>query len=120
MNELSMIFDKLNIPTKDVLEASSTKWNFLNFKPGLDSGMFYEKGTFFPKLLQLDITFKPLHQGVSGFLQGSAGFLRTVENAELQLGSAPSGAPPNPADTGVVVEEKQVAQNVAEGQLGLT
>ena len=38
MNELSMIFDKLNIPTKDVLEASSTKWNFLNFKPGLVGG----------------------------------------------------------------------------------
>ena len=37
MNELSMI-DKLNIPTKDVLEASSTKWNFLNFKPGLVGG----------------------------------------------------------------------------------
>ena len=38
MNELSMIFDKLNISTKDVLEASSTKWNFLNFKPGLVGG----------------------------------------------------------------------------------
>ena len=38
MNELSMIFEKLNIPTKDVLEASSTKWNFLNFKPGLVGG----------------------------------------------------------------------------------
>ena len=37
MNELSMIFDKLNIPTKDVLEASSTN-ELLNFKPGLVGG----------------------------------------------------------------------------------
>lgn len=38
MNELSMIFDRLNINTKDVLEAAGTKWNFLNFTPGLVGG----------------------------------------------------------------------------------
>lgn len=38
MNELSMIFDKLNIDTKAVLEAAGTKWNFLNFEPGLVGG----------------------------------------------------------------------------------
>ena len=38
MNELSLIFKKLNINTQKVLEASSTKWNFLNFKPGLVGG----------------------------------------------------------------------------------
>ena len=38
MNELSIIFDKLNINTTDVLEAASTKWNFLNFYPGLVGG----------------------------------------------------------------------------------
>ena len=35
MNELFLFFDKLKIPTKDVLKAAGTKWNFLNFKPGL-------------------------------------------------------------------------------------
>ena len=35
INEAALIFDKLNIKTPDVLEAASTKWNFLNFKPGL-------------------------------------------------------------------------------------
>ena len=34
VNELSQIFDKMDIDTKEVLEAASTKWNFLNFKPG--------------------------------------------------------------------------------------
>jgi len=38
MNELSMIFDKMNIDTQAVLEAAGTKWNFLNFYPGLVGG----------------------------------------------------------------------------------
>lgn len=38
MNELSIIFNKMNIDTKAVLEAAATKWNFLNFSPGLVGG----------------------------------------------------------------------------------
>jgi len=38
MNELSIIFGKLNIPTRDVLAAAGTKWNFLPFTPGLVGG----------------------------------------------------------------------------------
>ncbi|OOG54281.1 nucleotide sugar dehydrogenase [Polaromonas sp. C04] len=38
MNELSIIFDKLGIDTTGVLAAAGTKWNFLNFKPGLVGG----------------------------------------------------------------------------------
>ena len=38
MNELSLIFDKMNINTYDVLEAAGTKWNFLKFSPGLVGG----------------------------------------------------------------------------------
>jgi len=38
MNELSIIFNKLGIDTKAVLEAANTKWNFLDFKPGLVGG----------------------------------------------------------------------------------
>tara|TARA_B100000900_G_scaffold414866_1_gene442836 strand:+ start:418 stop:1689 length:1272 start_codon:yes stop_codon:yes gene_type:complete len=38
MNELFMFFDKLNIPTKEVLKAAGTKWNFLKFSPGLVGG----------------------------------------------------------------------------------
>lgn len=38
MNELSIIFDRLNIDTTSVLAAAGTKWNFLNFKPGLVGG----------------------------------------------------------------------------------
>lgn len=38
MNELSIIFDKMGIPTCDVLEAAGTKWNFIPFSPGLVGG----------------------------------------------------------------------------------
>lgn len=38
VNELAKIFNKLGIDTYDVLEAASTKWNFLSFKPGLVGG----------------------------------------------------------------------------------
>ena len=38
MNELSIIFNKMNIDTKSVLEAAGTKWNFLPFRPGLVGG----------------------------------------------------------------------------------
>jgi len=38
VNEVAMIFDKLGINTHSVLEAARTKWNFLNFEPGLVGG----------------------------------------------------------------------------------
>ena len=38
VNELSVLFDRLNIDTIDVLEAAGTKWNFLPFRPGLVGG----------------------------------------------------------------------------------
>ncbi len=38
MNELSIIFDKMDINTYEVLEAAGTKWNFLKFQPGLVGG----------------------------------------------------------------------------------
>jgi UDP-N-acetyl-D-galactosamine dehydrogenase len=38
MNELSIVFNRMNINTYDVLEAAGTKWNFLNFYPGLVGG----------------------------------------------------------------------------------
>jgi len=38
VNELALIFDKMGIDTTDVLAAAATKWNFLNYKPGLVGG----------------------------------------------------------------------------------
>ena len=38
MNELSIIFNKMNIDTNEIINAASTKWNFAKFKPGLVGG----------------------------------------------------------------------------------
>ena len=38
INELALIFNKLDIDTEEVLEAAGTKWNFLSFRPGLVGG----------------------------------------------------------------------------------
>ncbi|MEC9376153.1 MAG: Vi polysaccharide biosynthesis UDP-N-acetylglucosamine C-6 dehydrogenase TviB [Pseudomonadota bacterium] len=38
VNELALIFGRMGLDTKEVLEAAGTKWNFLNFKPGLVGG----------------------------------------------------------------------------------
>jgi len=38
VNELALIFNKMGIKTSEVLDAASTKWNFLNFRPGLVGG----------------------------------------------------------------------------------
>lgn len=38
VNELALIFDRMDIDTSDVLEAAATKWNFLKYKPGLVGG----------------------------------------------------------------------------------
>lgn len=56
MNELSMIFDKLNINTYEVLEAAGTKWNFLKFFPGLVGGHCIGVDPYY-------LTFKANHMG---------------------------------------------------------
>ena len=38
VNELALIFDRMNIDTQDVLDAAGTKWNFLKYQPGLVGG----------------------------------------------------------------------------------
>lgn len=38
MNELAVIFDRMNVDTREVLKAAATKWNFLTFEPGLVGG----------------------------------------------------------------------------------
>ena len=38
VNELSVIFSRLNIDTLEVLEAAGSKWNFLSFRPGMVGG----------------------------------------------------------------------------------
>ena len=60
VNELSMIFSKMNINIHSVLSAASTKWNFLNFKPGLVGGHCIGIDPYYLAFKAKQINFNPL------------------------------------------------------------
>ena len=59
INELSLIFDKLNIDTEAVLEAASSKWNFLPFKPGLVGGHCIGVDPYYLTHKAIEVGYKP-------------------------------------------------------------
>ena len=59
MNELAIIFNKLNIDTNEVLKAASTKWNFINFKPGLVGGHCIGVDPYYLTHKALEIGYHP-------------------------------------------------------------
>ena len=76
MNELAIIFDRLGIPTKEVLEAARTKWNFLPFTPGLVGGHcigvdpYYltaraEAAGYYPQVI---LSGRRINDGMGGFI----------------------------------------------------
>ncbi len=59
INELAIIFNKLNIDTNDVLEAAGTKWNFLKFKPGLVGGHCIGVDPYYLAEKAIDVGYDP-------------------------------------------------------------
>ena len=59
INELSMIFNKLNLDTNQILEAASTKWNFLPFRPGLVGGHCIGVDPYYLTHKATEIGYKP-------------------------------------------------------------
>ncbi|WP_419177021.1 nucleotide sugar dehydrogenase [Desulfosediminicola sp.] len=59
VNELSMIFNRMGIRTKDVLEAAATKWNFLPFKPGLVGGHCIGVDPYYLTKKALEVGYNP-------------------------------------------------------------
>lgn len=59
INEITLIFQKLGISVYDVLDASATKWNFLNFKPGLVGGHCIGVDPFYLARCALDKGYNP-------------------------------------------------------------
>ena len=59
INELSLIFDKLNIDTESVLEAAGTKWNFLPFRPGLVGGHCIGVDPYYLTHKSLEVGYNP-------------------------------------------------------------
>jgi len=59
MNELAMLFDRLGIDTRDVLQAAGTKWNFLKFEPGLVGGHCIPEDPYYLAYKAREIDFHP-------------------------------------------------------------
>ena len=59
VNELALIFDRMQIDTHEVLEAAATKWNFLNFKPGLVGGHCISVDPYFLTHKAIQLGYKP-------------------------------------------------------------
>tara|TARA_Y100000768_G_C23943423_1_gene666342 strand:+ start:136 stop:1419 length:1284 start_codon:yes stop_codon:yes gene_type:complete len=59
INDLAMLFDKLEIDTHDVLSAANTKWNFLPFKPGLVGGHCIGVDPYYLTYKSLEVGHKP-------------------------------------------------------------
>lgn len=59
INELSIIFSKMNIDTQAVLDAASSKWNFLPFKPGLVGGHCIGVDPYYLTFKAKNIGYKP-------------------------------------------------------------
>ena len=60
INELAMIFNKLDIDTLEVLEAAGTKWNFLPFKPGLVGGHCIGVDPYYLTYKSISFTQRPV------------------------------------------------------------
>ena len=59
INELALIFDRLQIDTSEVLEAASTKWNFIPFKPGLVGGHCIGVDPFYLTHKAMEVGYHP-------------------------------------------------------------
>ena len=59
MNELSIIFNKMNIDTSEVIKAASTKWNFMKFKPGIVGGHCIRVDPYYLTSKSLDLGYRP-------------------------------------------------------------
>ena len=59
VNEFALIFNKLSIDTQEVLAAASTKWNFLDFRPGLVGGHCIGVDPYYLTYKALEVGYKP-------------------------------------------------------------
>lgn len=83
MNELSIIFNRMGINTFDVLEAAGTKWNFLNFYPGLVGGHCIGVDPYYLTYKAKKFKYHPQIINSGRFVNDSMGFYvakQTVKN----------------------------------------
>jgi UDP-N-acetyl-D-glucosamine/UDP-N-acetyl-D-galactosamine dehydrogenase len=94
MNELSIIFNKMNINTYEVLEAAGTKWNFLKFFPGLVGGHCIGVDPYYLSYKAKELGYHPQMIDSGRFINDSMGRYvgkQTVKKI-IATGKSPKGA----------------------------
>ncbi len=97
MNELALIFDRMDIDTKEVLQAAGTKWNFLPFRPGLVGGHCIGVDPYYLTFKAESIGFHPqvilagrrINDGMGKFVAEKA--IKAMINAGCQIKGARVG-----------------------------
>ena len=91
INELAIIFDKLNIDTLEVLEAVGTKWNFLPFRPGLVGGHCIGVDPYYLTHKAESVGYRPemilagrrINDGMGGYVVSQ--LIKTMINKKIQI-----------------------------------
>ncbi|MBA4321344.1 MAG: nucleotide sugar dehydrogenase [Odoribacter sp.] len=94
MNELSIIFNKMGINTFEVLEAAGTKWNFLNFSPGLVGGHCIGVDPYYLSFKAKELGYHPQIIDSGRYINDSMGRYvgkQTVKKI-ISAGKSPKGA----------------------------
>lgn len=109
INELSIIFNRLGINTYDVLEAAGTKWNFLNFKPGLVGGHCIGVDPYYltHKAKQLGYHAKIINSG--RYVNDSMGFYVGKQTVKKMIGHGK-----NPMESKVLIMGATFKEDVSD------
>jgi UDP-N-acetyl-D-galactosamine dehydrogenase len=109
INELSIIFNKLGINTYDVLEAAGTKWNFLNFRPGLVGGHCIGVDPYYltHKAKQVGYHAKIINSG--RYVNDSMGFYTGKQTVKMMIKQGK-----NPMDSKVLIMGATFKEDVSD------
>ncbi len=109
INELSIIFNRLDINTYDVLEAAGTKWNFLNFRPGLVGGHCIGVDPYYltHKAKQVGYHAKIINSG--RYVNDSMGFYVAKQTVKKMIGHGK-----NPMESKVLIMGATFKEDVSD------
>ncbi len=109
INELSIIFNRLGINTYDVLNAAGTKWNFLNFRPGLVGGHCIGVDPYYltHKAKQLGYHAKIINSG--RYVNDSMGFYVGKQTVKKMIGHGK-----NPMESNVLILGATFKEDVSD------
>jgi len=105
MNELSIIFNRMGINTYDVLEAAGTKWNFLNFYPGLVGGHCIGVDPYYLAYKAKKFRYHPQIINSGRFVNDSMGFYVAKQTVKKMIAAGKNVAQSRVLVMGVTFKE---------------